>query len=77
MTIRTRKPENASLRFQTFVDTSDITKKTPERRLVKGIRKSGGRNAFGRMTVRGRGGGAPRKYRIIDFAVWNVMFLVG
>lgn len=68
MAIKTRKPENASLRFQTFVDTSDITTKSPERRLVKGIRKSGGRNAYGRMTVRGRGGGAARKYRIIDFS---------
>lgn len=68
MGIIARRPQNASLRFQTFVDTSDLTKKKPERRLVRGLRKSGGRNAYGRVTVRGRGGGAPRKYRIIDFA---------
>lgn len=67
MGIIARRPQNASLRFQTYVDTSDITKKKPERRLVRGLRKSGGRNAYGRVTVRGRGGGAPRKYRIIDF----------
>lgn len=68
MAIRTRKPRNSSLRFQTFVDTSDLTKKKPEKRLVKGLKKSGGRNAYGRITVRHRGGGAVRKYRMIDFA---------
>ncbi|MFI5333096.1 MAG: 50S ribosomal protein L2 [Candidatus Babeliales bacterium] len=68
MAIRTRKPRNSSLRFQTFVDTSDLTKKKPEKRLVKGLKKSGGRNAYGRITVRHRGGGAVRKYRMVDFA---------
>jgi large subunit ribosomal protein L2 len=68
MAIISRKPRNASLRFQTYIDTSDLTKKKPERSLVKGLRKSGGRNAYGRMTVRHRGGGAMRKYRIIDFS---------
>jgi large subunit ribosomal protein L2 len=67
MAIISRKPRNASLRFQTYIDTSDLTKKKPERSLVKGLRKSGGRNAYGRMTVRHRGGGAMRKYRIVDF----------
>lgn len=67
MAIITRKPRNASLRFQTFLDSSDITKKSPERSLVKGLRKKGGRNAYGRITVRHRGGGAAQKYRIIDF----------
>jgi large subunit ribosomal protein L2 len=68
MGIITRKPQNASLRFQTFIDTSELTQKKPERRLVRGLKKTGGRNAYGRITSRGRGGGAPRKYRIIDFA---------
>lgn len=68
MAIRTRKPRNSSLRAQTFIDTSDLTKKKPEKRLVKGLKKSGGRNAYGRITVRHRGGGAARKYRIVDFA---------
>ncbi len=67
MAIRTRKPRNPSLRFQTFIDTSSLTKKKPEKRLTKGLRKSGGRNAYGRTTVRYIGGGAARKYRLIDF----------
>lgn len=68
MAIVSRKPRNPSLRFQTYVDTSELTKKKPERGLVTGLRKSsGGRNAYGRITVRHRGGGAARKYRIIDF----------
>jgi large subunit ribosomal protein L2 len=67
MALVKRKPRNPSLRFQTFVDTSGLTKKAPERSLVVGLHKSGGRNAYGRITVRHRGGGAARKYRIIDF----------
>lgn len=67
MAIITRKPRNASLRFQTFLDSSDITRKTPERRLVIGLRKKAGRNAHGRITVRHRGGGAAQKYRVVDF----------
>ncbi len=68
MAIITRKPRSASLRFQTFLDNSDLTKKKPERGLTIGLKKSGGRNAYGRMTVRHRGGGARQSYRIIDFA---------
>jgi large subunit ribosomal protein L2 len=68
MAIVSRKPRNASLRFQTYVDTSDLTKKAPERSLVVGLHKKGGRNAYGRITVRHRGGGAKRKYRLIDFS---------
>jgi len=67
MPIIRRKPRSASLRFQTFVDTSELTKKKPEKSLVKGLRKRGGRNAYGRITTRHRGGGAARKYRVIDF----------
>ncbi len=67
MAVKFRKPRNPSLRFQSYVDTSDLTKKAPEKRLTKGLKKSGGRNAYGRMTVRHRGGGAARKYRLIDF----------
>jgi len=67
MAINARKPRSASLRTQTFLDSSDITKKTPERSLVKGLKKKGGRNAYGRITVRHRGGGATRRYRLIDF----------
>lgn len=67
MAIVTRRPQNSSLRFQTYLDNSDITKQKPERSLVKGLRKKGGRNAYGRITVRHRGGGAAQKYRMIDF----------
>lgn len=67
MAIVRRKPRNASLRFQTFIDSSDITRKKPEKSLVVTLKRSGGRNAFGRITVRHRGGGAEKKYRIIDF----------
>jgi large subunit ribosomal protein L2 len=67
MAIVKRKPRSASLRFQTFLDNSDITKHTPEKSLVIGLRKSGGRNAYGRITTRHIGGGAARKYRIVDF----------
>lgn len=67
MAIITRKPRNSSLRFQTFVSSKDITKKHPEKSLVVGKKGSGGRNAYGRITSRHRGGGAAQRYRIIDF----------
>lgn len=67
MAIVKRKPRNSSLRFQTFIDSNDITTNKPERSLVMGLRKKGGRNAYGRITVRHKGGGAARKYRLIDF----------
>lgn len=62
-----RKPRNASLRFQSFLSSNDITKKKPEASLVKGLKRKGGRNAYGRITVRHRGGGAAKLYRLIDF----------
>ena len=67
MAMITRRPRNSSLRFQTYLDTSDITKKTPQKGLVVGLRKHGGRNAYGRITVRHTGGGAFQRYRMIDF----------
>lgn len=67
MAIHGRKPRNSSLRFQTYLDTSDITRQKPEKSLIKGARKGAGRNSYGRITVRHRGGGARRKYRLIDF----------
>lgn len=68
MAINRRKPRSAALRFQSFLSSNDITKKSPEKALAKGIKRSGGRNAYGRITCRHRGGGAARKYRQIDFA---------
>ncbi len=67
MAIISRKPRNASLRFQTFLSTDDITVNKPQKRLTVGLKKSGGRNSYGRITTRHRGGGAARKYRVIDF----------
>jgi large subunit ribosomal protein L2 len=68
MAIIKRKPRNSSLRFQSFLGTSDITHTKPHPGLVTGLqRRSGGRNSYGRITTRHRGGGADKKYRIIDF----------
>ncbi len=62
-----KKPRTAASRFQTVLSTKELTKKKPEKSLVRALKKSGGRNAYGRITVRHRGGGAMRKYRLIDF----------
>ncbi len=67
MTIVRRKPRSSSTRFQSYTSSKDITKKKPEKGLIAPIHRKGGRNAYGRITVRHRGGGAARKYRIIDF----------
>lgn len=68
MAIKRRRPVNPSLRFQTFIDNSDLTTDKPEKSLIDGsIKRCSGRNAYGRITVRHRGGGAARNYRIVDF----------
>jgi large subunit ribosomal protein L2 len=67
MPIRRVKPTTKARRTITFLDTSDLTKKRPEKRLTQGLRKSGGRNNHGRTTARHRGGGHKRLYRIIDW----------
>jgi large subunit ribosomal protein L2 len=67
MPIKRYKPTSPGRRFATFADRSELTKKGPEKTLVEGLTKSGGRNAHGRITSRHRGGGAKRKYRVIDF----------
>ena len=67
MPVKRYKPTSPGRRFATFADRSELTKKDPEKALVEGLTKSGGRNAHGRVTSRHRGGGAKRKYRIIDF----------
>ena len=54
-------------RFMTVSDFKEITKTEPEKSLLKPLKKKAGRNAQGRMTVRHRGGGHKRKYRVIDF----------
>lgn len=67
MAIIKRRPRNASLRFQSYLASNDLTTDKPEKSLVVGLRRSGGRNAYGRTTVRYRGGGASKKYRMVDF----------
>src|SRR5918996_276430 len=67
MPIRKPKPTSPGRRFVTYPDFSEITKTEPEKTLVEGLTKSGGRNATGRKTARHRGGGAKRLYRKIDF----------
>jgi large subunit ribosomal protein L2 len=64
-----RKPRNSSLRFQSYLYNSLVSKKNdPLKKLTTGcLKNNAGRNAYGRITVRHRGGGADRKYRIIDF----------
>jgi large subunit ribosomal protein L2 len=67
MPIRKPKPTSPGRRFVTYPDFREITKTDPEKTLVEGLKKSGGRNAHGRKTSRHRGGGAKRLYRKIDF----------
>jgi large subunit ribosomal protein L2 len=67
MPIRNPKPTSPGRRFVTYLDNSEITKTEPEKSLVEGLKKSGGRNVHGRKTSRHRGGGAKRMYRKIDF----------
>ncbi|MFC1599293.1 50S ribosomal protein L2, partial [Candidatus Omnitrophota bacterium] len=61
------RPITASMRFSVLPDFKELTKATPEKSLLKSLKKSGGRNNRGRITVRRRGGGHKRKYRIVDF----------
>ena len=61
------KPYTPSRRFITVEDFSEITSTTPEKSLVRGMRKKSGRNNFGRIMVRHQGGGHKRLYRLIDF----------
>ncbi|ANA41102.1 MULTISPECIES: 50S ribosomal protein L2 [Geobacter] len=67
MAIKTYKPTSAGRRHQTCSAFDEITKSTPEKSLIVTIKKTGGRNSFGRITARHIGGGHKQKYRIIDF----------
>src|SRR5580700_7253569 len=71
MPVKTFKPITPSLRYKTVADFSVLTPKKLQpkkpRRLIKALTKTGGRNQFGKMTVRHIGGGHKRKYRVIDF----------
>ncbi len=67
MAIRTVKPTSPSLRYLTYVTYDDITKTEPEKGLLIPKRRTNGRNVYGRITVRHRGGGAKQMIRQVDF----------
>ncbi|MBE5958973.1 MAG: 50S ribosomal protein L2 [Lachnospiraceae bacterium] len=67
MGIKTFNPYTPSRRAMTMLDKAEITKEVPEKSLVVSKKKTAGRNAQGKITVRHHGGGSRRKYRIIDF----------
>jgi large subunit ribosomal protein L2 len=67
MGLKRVKPTSPGRRFQTYADFDEVTKNAPERALLQPLRKSGGRNCYGRVTAWQRGGGHKRHYRVIDF----------
>ena len=67
MAIKFYKPTTPGRRNMTTMDYSGLSKVAPERSLLEPIKKNAGRNSYGRSTVRHRGGGNRRKYRVIDF----------
>ncbi len=67
MPIKSYRPTTPTRRYQTVVSREDITKQTPEKSLVAGKQRTGGRNNTGRVTSRFIGGGAKQSYRMIDF----------
>ena len=67
MAVKRHKPTSPGRRFATWSDRAEVTKSSPEKSLTEGIKKTGGRNSYGRITSRHRGGGAKRRYRMIDF----------
>ncbi|MEE1138875.1 MAG: 50S ribosomal protein L2 [Acutalibacteraceae bacterium] len=67
MSIKVYKPTTNARRDMSVTDYSELSKVAPERSLLVSLKKNSGRNSYGRITVRHRGGGQRRKYRIIDF----------
>ena len=67
MGIKSFKPVTPSLRNMTVLTNEEITKKSPEKKLLTTLKKNAGRNNTGKITVRHHGGGSRRKYRVIDF----------
>ena len=67
MAIKTFNPTTPSRRNMTVIDYSGLSKVKPEKSLLETLKKNSGRNSYGRITVRHRGGGNKKKYRIIDF----------
>ena len=67
MGLKTHRPTSPGRRFQTCSTFEEVTRRRPEKSLLRPLKRSGGRNALGRMTLRHRGGGHKRAYRVIDF----------
>lgn len=67
MAIKKHKPTSPGRRFATQLTRDEVTKTEPEKSLLEPLAKKGGRNNYGRVTARHRGGGHKRRYRIIDF----------
>ena len=67
MSIKFYKPTSNARRNMSTTDYSELSKVAPERSLLVSLKKNSGRNSYGRITVRHRGGGQRRKYRVIDF----------
>ncbi|MBA3028176.1 MAG: 50S ribosomal protein L2 [Proteobacteria bacterium] len=67
MAIKKVNPSSPGRRFQSYSTFEEVTRETPEKSLLKVLKKSGGRNTYGRITIRHRGGGHKRHYRVIDF----------
>src|SRR6185369_13843324 len=67
MPVKTFRPLTPSTRYISYADFSDITKHKPEKSLIEIRKKTGGRNAYGRATARGIGGGHKQKLRLVDF----------
>ena len=67
MSLKSYSPTSPGRRFQTGTDFGEITRKKPEKSLLLPIKKTGGRNSYGRITSRFIGGGHKRAYRLIDF----------
>ena len=67
MAIKNYKPTTPSRRNMSVTDYSELSKNGPEKSLLRSLNKKAGRNSYGRITVRHRGGGNRKKYRIIDF----------
>src|SRR5437879_11558910 len=67
MAIRRYKPTAPGRRFMSVSSFDEITKSEPEKSLLEPLKKTGGRNAYGRITRRHQGGGHKRRYRVVDF----------
>ncbi|MDD7384498.1 MAG: 50S ribosomal protein L2 [Actinomycetaceae bacterium] len=71
MGIRKYKPTTPARRGSSVADFSELTRRTPEKSLLRPLHKTGGRNNLGRITMRHHGGGHKRRYRLIDFRRWD------